>query len=145
MNSYEYKIIPAPSKGRKGKNVKGPEGRFANALEQALNEMASAGWEFQRSETLPSEERSGLASSTTRFRSVLVFRRYINGASPLLRQVLDGPTLPELPAPVELPTSETDSGIALEHDTDKRILQSVTDDKVSENLEETDERSPTAT
>ena len=75
MPRYEYKIVPAPAKGLKGKGVKGAEARFAFALEALMNEMAGDGWEYQRAETLPSIERSGLTGSTTEWRNVLVFRR----------------------------------------------------------------------
>lgn len=75
MAVYEYKVVPAPSKGRKARGVKGTENRFAFAIETVMNDMASEGWEFQRTETLPSEERSGLTSSTTNFRNIMVFRR----------------------------------------------------------------------
>jgi hypothetical protein len=75
MAGYEYKVVPAPAKGQKAKGVKGPESRFAFALENVMNDMAAQGWEFQRSETLPSEERTGLTSTTTNWRNVLVFRR----------------------------------------------------------------------
>jgi hypothetical protein len=72
---YEYKILPAPTKGQKAKGLKAPEARFANTLEECLNEQAAEGWEYQRAETLPSQERSGLTSTTTEWRNVLVFRR----------------------------------------------------------------------
>ncbi|MDU8911132.1 hypothetical protein [Aestuariicoccus sp. MJ-SS9] len=75
MPHYEYKVVPAPAKGRKAKGVKGAEGRFAFAVEQLLNDMAAEGWEFQRAETLPSEERAGLTKFVTTPRSLLVFRR----------------------------------------------------------------------
>lgn len=75
MPVYEYKVVPAPSKGRKARGVKGTENRFAFAIETVMNDMAASGWEFQRTETLPSEERSGLTSSTTTFRNIMVFRR----------------------------------------------------------------------
>ena len=77
MIRYEYKVLPAPSRGQRGKGVKGSDGRFANALETLINQMGSDGWEYQRAETLPSEERVGIASKTTVFRNVLVFRRSI--------------------------------------------------------------------
>ncbi|AHD01375.1 DUF4177 domain-containing protein [Leisingera methylohalidivorans] len=77
MHPYEYKVIPAPAKGTKAKGVKTPEARFANSVEILLNEMAADGWEFQRAELLPSEERSGLTGSTTNWRNVMVFRRAI--------------------------------------------------------------------
>lgn len=72
---YEYKVIPAPDRGEKSRNVKTPEGRFALSIEAALNEMATSGWEFLRAETLPSSERSGFTGSTIHMRSLLVFRR----------------------------------------------------------------------
>ncbi|WP_299725017.1 DUF4177 domain-containing protein [uncultured Tateyamaria sp.] len=75
MSAWEYKVVPAPTKGVKGRGIKGPEGRFANALEGLMNEMGGEGWQYQRAETLPSVERSGLTGSTTEWRNVLVFRR----------------------------------------------------------------------
>ena len=75
--TFEYKVIPAPAKGRKAPGVKGAEARFAHTLEAALNEMAAEGWEYLRSDILPSEERQGLTSSHTVYRSVLVFQRAV--------------------------------------------------------------------
>lgn len=72
---YEYKVIPAPRKGRKARGIKGAEARFSFAIQEVMNDLGGDGWEFLRSETLPSDERQGLASSQTVFRSVLVFRR----------------------------------------------------------------------
>lgn len=74
MTIYTYKVIPAPVKGVKTKTAKTPEARFAHALELVMNDMAADGWEFQRAETLPSEERQGLTGKATTFRNVLVFR-----------------------------------------------------------------------
>ncbi|WP_299200745.1 DUF4177 domain-containing protein [uncultured Tateyamaria sp.] len=78
MSGWEYKVVPAPTKGVKGKGVKGPEARFAHALEAMMNDMGREGWEFQRAETLPSIERSGLTGSTTEWRNLLVFRRTVS-------------------------------------------------------------------
>ncbi len=75
MPRYEYKVVPAPNKGLKAKGVKGPEARFSNAIETLMNELAGDGWEYLRADTLPSVERSGLTSTTTEWRTVLVFRR----------------------------------------------------------------------
>lgn len=75
MHAFEYKVVPAPHKGTKAKGIKTPENRFANSIEILLNEMAAEGWEYQRAELLPSEERSGLTGSTTNWRNVLIFRR----------------------------------------------------------------------
>lgn len=74
--AFEYKVIPAPRKGRRGRGVKGPAGRFAYAIEFAINEMAQDGWEFVRSETLGADEREGMMRRKSEtFHGVLVFKR----------------------------------------------------------------------
>lgn len=77
MSGWEYKVVPAPKKGIKAAGVKGPEGRFANAIEMLMNDMGAEGWEYQRAETLPSIERAGLTGSVTEWRNLLVFRRAV--------------------------------------------------------------------
>ncbi len=72
---YEYKVVPAPTKGLKAKGLKTTADRFSLAFETAINEYAKEGWEFLRAETLPSEEREGLMSKTTMYQNVLVFKR----------------------------------------------------------------------
>lgn len=76
-SKHEYKVVPAPMKGMKAKGVKGTPARFAHALEVLMNEMAQDGWEYQRTDTLPVEERQGLTGKTTTFQNMLVFRRTI--------------------------------------------------------------------
>lgn len=77
MTRYEYKVVPAPHRGTKAKGIKTPEGRFALSVEDMLNDLGAQGWEYQRAELLPSEEKSGLTGSTTNWRNVLVFRRTV--------------------------------------------------------------------
>ncbi|HHI70348.1 MAG TPA: DUF4177 domain-containing protein [Rhodobacteraceae bacterium] len=77
MPTYEFKVVPAPKKGLKGKGVKGTEGKFANALMQIMNELGKDGWEYLRADTLPCEERSGMMGKSTTFLNMLVFRREI--------------------------------------------------------------------
>ena len=95
--------------------MKTPEARFSNALEQMMNELAAEGWEYQRAETLPSIERSGLTGSTTEWRNVLVFRRLCyEEAAPAKPELLPPPapvakeaeTIP-VPAPVKVADYET--------------------------------------
>jgi hypothetical protein len=81
MTAYEYRVVPAPAKGKKAKGVKTPEERFALALEDLMNVMGADGWEYQRADTLPSTERTGLTGSTTNWRHVLVFRRAVAAAA----------------------------------------------------------------
>ncbi|PJI91356.1 uncharacterized protein DUF4177 [Yoonia maricola] len=73
--SYEYKVVPAPARGLKAKGIKTSEDRFAHALETAMNELSSDGWEYLRADTLPCEQREGLMGKTTVFQNMLVFRR----------------------------------------------------------------------
>ncbi|MAC77501.1 MAG: DUF4177 domain-containing protein [Rhodobacteraceae bacterium] len=80
MAHFEYKVVPAPTRGDKVKGVKQPEARFAHSVEAVLNQMAEGGWEFVRAEMLPSEERSGISKTTREWRNLLVFRRERTGA-----------------------------------------------------------------
>lgn len=74
---FEYKVVPAPQRGLKARGIKGTPARFANALETVMNDMGAQGWEYQRTDTLPVEERQGLTGKTTTFQNMLVFRRAI--------------------------------------------------------------------
>lgn len=95
MPFFEYKILPAPTRGRKAPGVKTPEARFALGLEETLNEMARDGWCYLRSDILPSEERQGLTSSHTVYRSVLVFQREIRTSAPVAEVATAEPVRPE--------------------------------------------------
>lgn len=110
MPVYEYKVVPAPEKGRKGKGLKGPRERFANALESVMNELGAEGWEYIRADTLPCEERSGLTGSTTTYQNMLVFRREVvrHADEPAYRQrpfMLPAPEAVHAPAPAVPPMS----------------------------------------
>jgi hypothetical protein len=98
MPRYEYKVVPAPTKGLKAKGLRTPEARFSNALQALMNTLGGDGWEYQRAETLPSVERSGLTSSTTEWRHVLVFRRAVETQTEAFT-----PELLPAPVPVEMP------------------------------------------
>ncbi len=80
MAHFEYKVIPAPTKGQKAQGIKSPEARFANTIEGLLNEQAADGWEYLRTDILPSDERSGLTGTQTLYRTLLVFRRCKGGS-----------------------------------------------------------------
>ena len=75
---YEYKVVPAPKKGKRGKGLHGGEQKFANALMMVMNEFGAEGWEYLRSDTLPVEVRSGLRGKSTEFQNMLVFQRVIS-------------------------------------------------------------------
>lgn len=76
MTAHEYRVVPAPRRGMKGKGPRRPEDRFAQAVESEMNRMAADGWEFVRSDTLPCERKSNWFSGpVTVFETLLVFRR----------------------------------------------------------------------
>lgn len=115
MTHYEYKVIPAPTRGRKAKGVKTVEGRFALGIETVLNELARDGWEYQRADLLPSEERSGLTGTAIKWRNVLVFRRPVPDRTADRPAEAEEATASATPPPVEpdapaAPTPETDAG-----------------------------------
>ena len=77
MPKFEYQVVPAPRKGKSVRKIRGNDAKFANTISELMNEMAADGWEYQRAETLPCEERQGLTGKTVKYPSMLVFRREI--------------------------------------------------------------------
>ncbi len=73
--TYEYKVVPAPKKGKRGNGLRKPEDKFAGALMEVMNELGAEGWEYLRSDTLPVESRSGLTGKSTNFQNMLIFQR----------------------------------------------------------------------
>ena len=82
MAHYEYKVVPAPRRGEKVRGLRAAEDRFAVALANVMNAQAAEGWEYQRTETLPAEEREGLMGKATVFQNMMVFRRLRVTAAP---------------------------------------------------------------
>ncbi len=115
--SYEYKVVPAPTRGLKAKGVKTAEDRFANALETTMNDLAADGWEYQRTDTLPCEQREGLMSKTTVYQNMLVFRRALPKA-----QTAAAPIAVEkpVPAPANPPVTKPEPALSAEPDQPKR-------------------------
>ena len=105
MPIFEYKVVPAPARGLKARGVKTPEARFANALETLMNSMGADGWDYQRADILPNEERVGLRGSQTVYRSMLVFRRPLDAG---LDEPRDTPQV--VPAEPSAEPPETDDG-----------------------------------
>lgn len=97
MSAYEYRVIPAPRRGEKARGVKTTEERFALALTQVMNKLGLEGWEYQRCDTLPVDERVGLTGSKTTYQNMLVFRRAVAERECESIATMDRPTL-ERPA-----------------------------------------------
>ncbi len=77
MQTYEYRVVPAPKRAEKVKGTKTTQDRFAHALTQLMNDLGRDGWDYLRADTLPCEERVGLTGRTTVFQHMLVFRRVV--------------------------------------------------------------------
>jgi hypothetical protein len=120
MSTYEYRVVPAPAKGLKAKGVKSHEARFANAIEDLMNTMAASGWEYQRAETLPSIERSGLTGSTTEWRNVLVFRKpRLDDVAAYAPELLAAPVIAEVedtPEEIAQPEQEVEAEVAADEE-----------------------------
>lgn len=120
MDKFEYKVIPAPTKAKRGKWVRGVATRFADRLEQIFNEMGADGWEYVRTDTLPHEERKGLTQTTVTYRNLLVFRKLIPAVTPEFSTTIA--VEDKSPTPIALLESPTqfraanDQGVDLETD-----------------------------
>lgn len=124
MSKFEYKAVPAPTRGTKAKTVKTTEDRFALSMTETLNDMASDGWEYVRAETLPCDERKGLTGTTTTYQNILIFKRFKQVAQPL---ALDARTSSR---PLEIePAPEDERPLApADHVTPRRITSRPPDD-----------------
>lgn len=96
MQMYEYLALPAPRKGSKVKSLKTPAERFAHAVTELMNELAAEGWEFWRSETLPSDERKGFRGSVVVENHLMIFRR--PSAETLAEQLSERDAAPATPS-----------------------------------------------
>ena len=69
-----------------------------------MNALGAEGWEYQRSETLPSEERSGLTRRVTTFQNMLVFRRAVavDVIEPTVVEIVEDNTTPTITAEVDV-------------------------------------------
>ncbi len=110
MQKYEYLALPAPRRSAKVKGLKTPAERFAHEVTALMNEVAAEGWEFWRSECLPSEERKGFTGTVVVQNNLLIFRRLSADAlADELPQYSAAPAVAAQPDPVMLdrPGAET--------------------------------------
>lgn len=91
MPLYEYRVVPAPRVAAKEKGAKTTDARFAATLTRLMNELGSEGWEYQRAETLPCDERRGLTGRVETTQHILVFRRERDAAASAPRGATLGP------------------------------------------------------
>ena len=103
MPAYEYRVVPAPRNATKEKGAKTTDARFAATLTRLMNELGAEGWEYQRAETLPCDERRGLTGRVETTQHVLVFRREREAAAPALRAPALGSAIAATPRPDATP------------------------------------------
>ena len=102
MQRHEYKVVPAPRRGTKSREAKSHEDRFALTLSNLMNELGREGWEYVRSETLPTEERAGFMKTRVVEQTMLIFRRAMDKPAILAATLSDGPA--PKPVAAEPPT-----------------------------------------
>ncbi len=108
MQRYEYQVVPAPRRGEKARGLKTLEDRFAFALTTLMNKMGGEGWEYQRADTLPCDERLGLTGSKTSFQNMLVFRRALADPGSEFLETAPQRLITRDPAPVFAPDPTTE-------------------------------------
>ena len=102
--AFEYKCVAAPERAKRRKGARGRTERVAKAMEEIISAEAIEGWEYQRTDLIPIEEKSGLFSRPQEVhRAVLVFRRALaqslemhHEPRPAPRTVIPSPTEPEI-------------------------------------------------
>ena len=78
---YEYKCVGAPERARRKRGAKTRTDRVASAMQDLINAEAVDGWEYQRTDLVPIEERAGFLSRPVEaHRAVLIFRRIAPGS-----------------------------------------------------------------
>ena len=103
MQTYQYKVVPAPKRGLKARGVSSNEDRFAHALEVVMNDLGAQGWDYVRADTLPAEERQGLTGRVTVYQNMLVFRRVVEAVAEAARVVQTPVLIAPMAAPVMVP------------------------------------------
>ena len=135
--AVEYKVVPAPVKGLKAKGVKTAEARFALAVEQVMNDLAAEGWEYVRTDVLPSEERQGLTGSVTNWRNLMVFRRSLSAEMPEAK-VVPARVEPVLTAAPAVSSAVPEgAGVAEDHPQSDAMAERAADTAFEEGSEET--------
>lgn len=127
MGHFEYKVLPTPRRTKRAKGVKGEPARFAHMLTELMNVEAAEGWEYYKSETLPTEIRNGMFKGrieTTQ--TVLVFRRSLESddqgeilsITPAAEPRLSASREEPVPEPTEPATKEPLRAVKADEDVD---------------------------
>lgn len=102
MQNFEYKAIAAPTRARRFKGVKGTANQFAMVMSELMNDMATDGWEYLRSDSLPVDEKAGLLKGRVEnYHTLLIFRRAKEPVEEMAGLIEDFSDQTTVPAPVE--------------------------------------------
>ena len=86
--TYEYEILPAPSKIERHAGLKTDDERLAVSFAMTINMMAEEGWEYVRADRIDIDNTTGISGPQTKTHMLLVFRRPISvpsgGEEPLI-------------------------------------------------------------
>ncbi len=138
MSAFEYKVVPAPTRGIKAKGVRGTDARFASALMEVMNELGAEGWQYQRSDTLPCDSRSAMGKKSTQYMNMLVFAREIaDESAPAAAEseadLPDTPVLRRVQAPVPAETTTKEDAPSAEALADEAMELAKSDESPVEN------------
>jgi hypothetical protein len=81
--TFEYKCVGGPERPKRLRGTRSRSERVALAMQEIINIEAVDGWEYQRTDLVPVEEKAGLFSRAHDVhRAVLIFRRERSAARP---------------------------------------------------------------
>lgn len=73
--SYEYEVVPAPTKPERRPGLKTDGERMAFAMAELINQMAEFEWEYIRCDTLHVDNITSITGTEAKSHTLLVFRR----------------------------------------------------------------------
>lgn len=82
MDSYQYKVMPAPQQVRVNGVTRNAPSSLTATLESEINFISSSGWEFVRVETVTVRQRAWGFFERCMQEDLMVFRRPLSEAQP---------------------------------------------------------------
>ncbi|MFW5654989.1 MAG: DUF4177 domain-containing protein, partial [Roseicyclus sp.] len=77
MSFYEYKVVPAPTTGRRRQRRVDGLDRYASTISDIMTELGLDGWDFIGAETLRERRRRFLILICDVERTLMIFRRAV--------------------------------------------------------------------
>ena len=102
--TYEYKTVGAPEKGKRKRGARSASDKVAVAFEEIIQREAVDGWEYHRTDLLPTYERPSMFGRMREMhRAVMVFRRSLEREEPAM--FLGAPVAAPAPAAATAPVA----------------------------------------